>query len=263
MHDDGAGDLSTMHGDSARPLAGWRVLVTRPAEQARPLVAALAAAGATPLPYPTIALGPPPTWAPFDDAVSRVASYAWIVFTSPSAVRAALGRAPRLASDLRQSPAPAVAAVGTETARALAEHDVPVALVPDDQRQEGLVARMAALAAGSHVLFPQALGGRELLREALERQGIKVDLVPVSETSALALDAPPAPFDVATFASPSALRAFVAAWTPAALDAKVVAVIGPTTQEAARAASVAVHVVAPTPSVSALVAALVTYRGRR
>jgi uroporphyrinogen III methyltransferase/synthase len=155
---------------------------------------------------------------------------------------------------------PAVAAVGTQTAKALAARGVPVAMVPDDQRQEGLVAGFGALAAGTRVLFPQALGGRELLREALAQAGAVVDVVPVSETAPLALESPPPPFDVATFASPSALRAFVAACSVSALSNKVVAVIGPTTQEAARALGVAVDVVARTPSVAALVEALCAYR---
>jgi uroporphyrinogen-III synthase len=243
-----------------KPLSNWRVLVTRPAEQAQALAAALTAAGAVPIVFPTIALMPPPTWAPLDAALSHLDSYAWIVFTSPSAVRFALDRSADLAVRLRLASAPAVAAVGTETAKALVARGVPVAMVPEDQRQEGLIAGFGTLAVGTRVLFPQALGGRELLREALAQAGAIVDVVPVSETAALPLESPPPPFDVATFASPSSLRAFVAAYSVDALSSKVVAVIGPTTQEAARAVGVAVNIVARTPSVAALVEALCAYR---
>ena len=250
---------------SNKPLAGWRVLVTRPTDQAQTLANALAAAGATPVMFPTIALGPPPSWAPFDAAIAHMrgspTAYAWIVFTSPSAVRFAFDRALNLATLLRAPGAAAVAAVGTETAKTLAGYRVPVALVPADQRQEGLVAAFDTLAAGTRVLFPQTLGGRELLRETLANAGAIVDVVAVSETIALPLESPPPPFDVATFASPSALRAFVAGLAVAALTDKVVAVIGPTTREAARAAGVTVHVEPPTPSVGALVTALGAYRG--
>jgi uroporphyrinogen-III synthase len=112
------------------------------------------------------------------------------------------------------------------------------------------------------VLFPQTIGGREHLREVLTERGAIVDVVPISRTVSLSPGVLPAPpvFDVATFASPSALRAFVAAWTAAALADKIVAVMGPTTLDAARAAGVTVHVVPPTPSVAALVAALAAHR---
>jgi uroporphyrinogen-III synthase len=252
--------MSTPSSDADRPLADWRVLVTRPADQAAPLAAALAAAGATPISYPTIALGPPPSWAAFDAAVATLSAYSWLVFTSPSAARFTVDRAPQLARLLRGPGAPAVAAVGTETARALLERGIAVTLIPDDQRQEGLAAAFTALAAGARVLFPQALGGREHLREVLVARGAHVDVVPISETVPLPQAGAPPPFDVAVFASPSALRAFVAVHTPAALAGKIVAVIGPTTAQAAQTSGVSVQVVPATPSVAALVAALVAYR---
>jgi uroporphyrinogen III methyltransferase/synthase len=244
------------------PLAGWRILVTRPEEQATTLARALEAVGGEPVVFPTIAVGPPPTWQPFDAAVARLQEYAWIVFTSPSAVRFALGHAPDLPGRLRAPDGPSVAAVGSETARALAEHGVN-AVVPADQRQEGLALTLGDLPPGTRVLFPQALGGREMLREVLERAGVSVDVVAVSETVPVPMAAQPPPFDVATFASPSALRAFVDAFGAEALAPAVVAVIGPTTEAAARTAGVTVNLVAPTPSVSALVAALCGHLGPR
>lgn len=244
-------------------LEGWRVLVTRPIEQAAPLALALSERGALPVLYPTIELLPPHSWAPFDAAVAEIGVYGWIVFTSPSAVRFALGRRADLAALLGRTGAPAVAAVGVETARALRDSGARVVLVPDDQRQEGLALSLASVSPGTRVLFPQAVGGRELLADVLARRGVAVDVVPISQTRALTLAEAPPPFDAATFASPSALRAFVGGRGAEPLAGKVVAAIGPTTQQAARDAGVRVQVVAARPSVSALVEALARFRDLR
>ena len=260
---------------AAEPLAGWRVLITRPAEPASPFADALRAAGATPLIYPTIVLGPPPSWQPADQALRRLREYGWCLFTSPSAVAFTLERAMLLGL-----PEPAesfgglrLAAVGTETARALTQRGLSADLVPeaDQQRQEGLLASLLAAlgadragpAAGRRILFPQALGGRELLREQLAEHGYAVDVVPVSQTVAAGMSEPPPPFDVATFASPSALRAFVERLGRACLSGAYVAVIGPTTAAAAAALGVPVDAMPPTPSVAALVQSLVQLHARR
>ena len=243
------------------PLSGWRVLVTRPVEQAADLADALALAGATPIVYPTIVLAPPRSWDAFDDAVRRIAAYDWLIFTSPSAVRFALDRSAELAAHLANSQRPQVATVGNQTEKALAGRGISGALVPHDQRQEGLVQALSSLPAGTRILFPQAAGGRDLLRKALTARGCTVDVVEVSQTVPATLTIPPPPFDAAVFASPSAVRAFASSPFRSRLAGPVVVcVIGPTTESAARSLGVAVHVVAHSPSVSALVDALTGHR---
>jgi uroporphyrinogen-III synthase len=244
-------------------LTGVRVLVTRPLEHSAAWTRALEAAGATVISYPTVEVVPPPSWQPLDEALGRLEDYDWLVFTSAAAVRFVLGRLP--AGVLRGRSRPRVAAVGRETARALEEGGASVALVPEEERQDGLSAALGdavgGLAPGTRVLFPQAVGGREELRNALLARGCIVDVVPASQTVPRRdLPAPP-PFDVATFASPSALRAFVALRGLPALEGTLVAVIGPTTAAAATALGLA-PVVAEAPSADALIEAIAAARKR-
>jgi uroporphyrinogen-III synthase len=234
--------------------AGTRVLVTRPVDQAKAWLHALAEAGAVPVPYPTIAVQPPPSWEPLDQAFARLAEYDWLIFTSASAVQMAIPRLPA-AVNPAALPRPQVAAVGGETARALGQHGFTVARVPDDQRQEGLIAAFGDLPAGTRFLFPQAVNGRDALAAALRVRGCEVDVVPASQTVSVP-DMPDLPeFDVASFASPSALEAFVARHGVGPLAAKGTVVIGPTTAAAAHAHGLK-PMVARTPRIEEVIRAL-------
>lgn len=234
------------------PLRGLTVLVTRPGEQAGPLVEALAAAGATPVVHPTIRIAEPESWAPLDAAGQR--SWDWLVLTSPTAARLAL---PRLPPGIGRR----VAVVGRATARAAADAGRPADLVAEDERQEGLAVALAPLVSqGTTVLFPQAAGGRDHLAGVLTGRGCTVAVVPAYRTVAVLDGPPPPPADVAIFASPSAVQAFVTRCGASCLQPMIVEVIGPTTAAAARALGVRVDVVADQPSPEALVTALVRHR---
>ena len=249
------------------------MLVTRPqGDAAGPFAEALAAVGATPVLYPTIVVAAPPSWEPMDAAIdrARAGDYGWAIFTSPSAVGFTLGRLTARGLTAQALSGVRLAAVGSETARALRAAGLEAALVPpaEQQRQEGLLAGLLAAlppppatgAPGARILFPQALGGRELVRDELARRGYAVDVVPVSQTIARDLTEPPPAFDVATFASPSALRAFVERLGGGRLAEARVAVIGPTTAAAAAALGVRVDAMPFNPNVASLVQCLIELR---
>ena len=247
---------------SLHSLSGLRVLVTRPARaEADSWAAALSAAGAVVVSYPTIEVRPPPSWEPLDQALRQVGRYDWIIFTSKTAVlftasRMEGGRFPT------GPKFPRVAAVGAETARALERAGAHVDLVPEDQRQDGLMDAFRSLKRGACLLFPQALGGREALTKALRAQGCQVDVVAAYQTAPLDPLPPPPAFDVATFASPSALRAFVEAHGTRALANKTVAAIGPTTAAEATRHGIS-SVVADEPHIEALISAIVDARSSK
>ena len=75
-----------------RPLFGKRVLVTRSRTQASRMCHLLEDAGATAVELPAIAIAPPQDYGPLDEAVSRLASFSWVIFASVNAVDAVFER---------------------------------------------------------------------------------------------------------------------------------------------------------------------------
>jgi uroporphyrinogen III methyltransferase/synthase len=253
-----------------RPLAGRRIVVTRPRRQATALVARLEAYGAEVLAVPTIVLEPPADPRALDGAIAGVGSYDWIVFTSTNGVETFFERMRALGADVRALARARVAAIGSETARALEARLVRPALVPAEYRAEGLLDALGAEALdGRRVLLPRAAGARAVLRDALAERGALVDDVatyrvrrPTPEESAplvRALDE--GAVDAITFTSSSTVRHFaevVGAERLAALAGgrTLIACIGPVTSETARACGLAVRVQPTIYTTEALAAAV-------
>jgi uroporphyrinogen-III synthase len=150
-----------------------------------------------------------------------------------------------------------VVAVGASTAAALQSRGWPPTLVPSDKRQEGILEALPQDLRGKRFLFPQAAGARELLPEQLRARGAEVEVVPIYETVACR-PLPPLPrFDVALFASPSALHSFADWHGVEALRSVPFVVLGPTTAASARALGLSPAAEAAEPSVAGVIAALV------
>jgi uroporphyrinogen III methyltransferase/synthase len=160
-------------------LSGKTVLITRAASQAAELRSRLEDLGARVIECPTIQIVPPQTWKPVDDAIRRLNTYQWLLFTSANAVEQFMDR-------MRQRgpgrPAIPIAVVGSATAAKLAEWQLKPSLVPKEFRAEGLLAAFPENLVGTRILFPRAEVAREMLPDELRRRGATIDIVVVYRT---------------------------------------------------------------------------------
>lgn len=259
---------------NARPLEGRTVVVTRAAEQAAALVSLLEAAGARVLQAPTIAIEPPPSWAPLDRALDALATYTWAVFTSVNGVSMVDRRLRQRGLGWTAFARLRVAAIGPATAEALAEHGLRVAVVPGEYRAEGLLERLRGqVGPGDRVLLPRAAQTRDVLVRGLRALGAEVTEVPAYTTRRVegavrvreALQA--GAVDVVTFTSSSTARNFAELFTEEErrrwLRKVVVAAIGPITAATAAEYGLTTHVMPRQYTIPALAAAIVEHFGRR
>jgi uroporphyrinogen III methyltransferase / synthase len=157
-------------------LTGKTIVITRAASQSADLRSLLEDLGARVIECPTIHLVPPKSWKPVDDAIRRLNTYQWLLFTSANAIEQFMDRM----GDRR--PAIPIAVVGSATAARLEQWGLKPALVPKEFRAEGLLEAFPENLVGTRILFPRAEVARELLPEELRRRGANVDVVTVYRT---------------------------------------------------------------------------------
>jgi uroporphyrinogen III methyltransferase / synthase len=266
---DGVGAQRELSWFETKPLFGWRVLVPRTKEQAGEVTSRLQAWGAVPEQVPTIAVEPPRTPQQMERAVKGLVTgrYQWIAFTSVNAVRAVREKFEEYGLDARAFAGIKVAAVGEQTAASLRAFGIMPDLVPDaKQSAEGLADVWPAyddvLDPINRVLLPRADIATESLLARLTSLGWEAEDVTAYRTVRAA--PPPAPvreaikgggFDAVLFTSSSTVRNLIGiAGKPHAVT--VIAVIGPETAKTAAEFGLRVDVMAPRPSVTALVDAL-------
>ena len=244
------------------PLFGKRVLVTRPADGADAFASRLWECGAEPVLAPVIDIAAPDDEAAAAGAVARIRDYAWVAFTSRRGVTAFFEGLRKTGGDARRIGDTRVAAIGSETAEALAQNGVVADFVPlrfvGEALAEGLLERTES---GDRVLLFRAQEARDVLPKTLRAGWREVDDVAAykavtrsdSHIAELAEST-----DVWTFTSAGIVRAFLANVPGAETMAgdKTIACIGPVAAQAAHEAGLDVDVVADTYTVEGLVDAL-------
>lgn len=258
------------------PLNGRRIAVTRAREQAPELTAKLTALGAEVIELPLIRVTREISKENLADVMLELGAYDWIVFTSANGVRYFFEEFFRLFDDIRALGLLRFACIGEATARGIAAHHLKIECQPATATAEALAG--ALLATGSldnaKVLVITGNLNREELVTRLEAGFAIVDCLQVYKTEPVDLTAEPAAqdfrergADAILFASSSAVQSF--ADQAAALKLAPGAVrplagsIGPQTSATMKQTGIPIDFTAKTPSLDALVDALVKRVARK
>ncbi|HEX3987363.1 MAG TPA: uroporphyrinogen-III synthase [Acidobacteriaceae bacterium] len=168
--------------ETALPLAGRAILVTRARHQAGALADRLRALGAEVLEIPAIEIAPPESFAPLDGALQDLSPYPWLIVTSANGARAlaermsALGIQPAAFAHLK------IAAVGSATAQALRAMGLEIAVTPREYVAESLVEALGDQVRGQRVLLARAAVARDVIPDALRARDATVDVVDAYRT---------------------------------------------------------------------------------
>jgi len=247
-----------------RPLFGRRVVVTRTRRQASQLAAALRDHGAEPVEVPVIEIvDPVDGGAALREAVVSLATYDWVVVTSPNGAGRLLDAVAADGRDGRAFATTKVAAIGPGTAAVLQRGGIRADLVPDRFVAESLLdALPEPPAGGGRLLLARAEVARDVLPDGLRGRGWQVDVVDAYRSVPVVPDGQQqtalASADVVTFTSSSTVERFLDAFGADAVP-PVVACIGPVTAATARERGLTVDIEADVHTIDGLVTALVAW----
>ena len=226
------------------PLAGKKILVTRPRQQISAMAEKLRRLGAEVLELPAIrteSITPNPG---LNEAFGRLSSYDWLVFTSPTGVQVFWTELRNAGLDVRSLAGAKLAVIGKGTKKALEKRGLLADLMPETYSGEALGEALSReVKPGERILIPRARIGNQKLVDCLNATGkVTVDDVATYDTfyETPSLIDERAEFeqgtvDFAVFTSASTVRGFVQA-VPGINFTKVRAVcIGEQTQREAAA----------------------------
>ena len=200
------------------PLAGWKVLVTRPKETASVMSGKLRSMGAEVLELPAICTEPLKDQHKLYEALGRLEQFEWIAFTSPIGVKVFFDEMRKSGTDIRKMGNARLAAIGQGTRKALEERGLFVDLMPEVYDGESLGKALCEACEGNEkILIPRAkIGGTEILERLAEKPGLTVYDVPTYDTFYaenqiidLKKSFEDGEIDCAVFTSASTVRGFV------------------------------------------------------
>ncbi|HUL31368.1 MAG TPA: uroporphyrinogen-III synthase [Thermodesulfobacteriota bacterium] len=166
-----------------QPLGGRRILITRARQQSGDFTARLRKLGAEVIEFPTIEMIPPLRWDAVDQAVDRLNSYDWIIFTSANGVTFFWQRLSKEGGPNRFPSSLRVCAIGPATAGRLREKRTSVHYIPKEYIAESILEGFEKIGIrGKRILLARAKKARDVLPKGLRKMGGEVDVVEVYRT---------------------------------------------------------------------------------
>jgi hydroxymethylbilane synthase len=262
-------------GDSGSdyPLAHRRVIITRSIKQSGELTKDLENLGAQVIVCPTIEIKEPSSWEQLDHSLKYLSWYNWLAFTSANGVEYFLRRLDELGHGRAELMTHKVCAVGRKTSDKLKSEKISVDLMPERFTAESLVEDfikrygVRQRLRGARMLLPASRTTRDVIRPALDKVGVYVEVVEAYQTVLPATSGVEVTklvrnsnADYIIFTSPSTVANLAALLetdhlAPFLKNTRV-ACIGPVTSEAARLHGLEVHILPEEHTGQAIVTAL-------
>jgi uroporphyrinogen III methyltransferase/synthase len=257
------------------PLEGKKILITRAREQSAGFAEHLRKLGAEVVVFPTIEIVPPFRWDKVDEAIDRIESYDWIIFTSVNGVHFFWHRLRERGKNLSLPSSIKVCAIGPATAKQLKEYGIPVDYIPKEYIAEAILEGFGKMGIqGKRILLARAKIARDVLPKGLNEMGAELDVIevyrtvkPVGGSKRLRKLFEGGGVDVITFTSSSTVNHFVELLKEenlkGCLKGVVIACIGPVAAQTARSWGMKVEIEAEEYTIPGLTQAIAGYYGKK
>lgn len=250
---------------------GKRILITRAREQSTGFASSLRNHGAEVVEFPTIEIVPPSSWKALDQAVDRLISYDWIIFTSANGVNFFFERLKEKGKTRRPLSSIKICAIGPATAEQLKKKGIRVDSIPKEFIAEAILDGFKKMGVeGKRILLARAQKARDVLPKGLRKMGAEIDVVeayrtinPKGGSKKLRQFLTDGGIDVITFTSSSTVNHFADLLKKEdlrqLLKGIVIACIGPVTARTAKTWGMKVHIQPKEYTIPALTRAIADY----
>ena len=166
-------------------LTDKKIIITRAQEQTSEAREIFRKNGAEVFDLPSLIIGPPDDWSPLDNALEKIYTFDWIIFSSANGVRNVEERMNQIDLSLSKiSKTIKIAAVGKKTASLLSDMDAKTSFVPPRFVADSLVENFPQNQKGLKILIPRVqTGGRSTLSDSFKFNGAEVTEVAAYESS--------------------------------------------------------------------------------